>query len=371
MIRQKRIVFLALATCFAVAVGACSNGDGDPAADAGIPDGGGDAAEPGDDGGSSDDGGTDSGGPGCGDGGTGAPPTVVSFDPEDGATAVGQADPIQITFSEAMDEASTEAAIQITGAVSQIAMSWNVSSTVLTITSNKSIDTGFDPETVSALSVTITVGACAMSAAGNLLGEPVSATFSMMRGIRVDIEEEVSGLFGHSTDGGSRFTFLCAGDSDTDAEIRGAVTYDLSVIPENTLGIATAHYTADVYRISGDPFAEFGALLIEHVTFDTWAAAFDAPEVAGHSLWPLLDDGVTVDVGDQLQENVTLAVQSDWENRVARMYRSQYRFRYEGSPGENETRDDLCMRAGDTPENTETGTPFIAGARLSVIYLVE
>jgi hypothetical protein len=319
------------------------------------------------------DGGVDAAGPvSCGVSDGGASPEIVAISPENGASAVGQYDPIVITFGEPMDEEATIAAIELSGPVepSEQNFEFTAGGTVLTMTGNKPLATGIDPESFDAHTYTLTIGACAKSAAGNFLEEPVSVSFATMRGIWLYFEQEVDPLFGHSEDGGTRYTFICAGDRDTDEENRGFVTYDISAIPEDALGISYAIFRGDVYSLAGDPFADFGALMLEHVTFDPWTDAFGAALVAEH-LGPFLADDVEAEVGVELGQNATFAVRSDFENRVARMNRSQYRIRFDGAPSADGVRDMFCFRSGDTPADEEEGTPAIDGMRLDVLYLTE
>lgn len=108
---------------------------------------------------------------GCGPGGSTPPtaPTVDSTTPVDGAADVSIGASIAITFSEAMDQATTEAAFAASPPVT-CTFSWNSGDTVLTC----------DPDADLAVdqSYTVTVGADAESASGEPLGDDVAFSFS-------------------------------------------------------------------------------------------------------------------------------------------------------------------------------------------------
>ena len=69
------------------------------------------------------------------------PPQVISTSPTDGAIGISLSTTIQITFSEAMNEASTEAAFSIGPVVAGV-FSWNPGSTILTFTPSADLSYG-------------------------------------------------------------------------------------------------------------------------------------------------------------------------------------------------------------------------------------
>jgi hypothetical protein len=130
---------------------------------------------------------------GCGPGGGTTPdpaPTVESTTPADGATNVSIGSTIAITFSEAMDPATTEAAFAVSPAVT-CTFSWNPADT--TVTCDPDADLAADQ------SYTVTIGAGAESDAGQPLG--TAASFSFSTGATVT---ELC-TFGSSTFGACRF----------------------------------------------------------------------------------------------------------------------------------------------------------------------
>lgn len=130
---------------------------------------------------------------GCSSGGGSTPataPTVASTTPADGATNVGVGSAIAVTFSEAMDQTSTEAAFAASPAVT-CTFSWNAASTVLTCDP--------DADLAADQSYTITIGTDAESESGQSLG--AAASFSFTTGATVT---ELC-TFGSSAFGACRF----------------------------------------------------------------------------------------------------------------------------------------------------------------------
>lgn len=109
---------------------------------------------------------------GCSSGGGSTPdpaPTVESTTPADGATNVSIGSTIAITFSEAMDRPTTEAAFAASPPVT-CTFSWDPGSTVLNCDPDADLaaDQGY----------TVTIGATAESESGQSLGTAESFSFS-------------------------------------------------------------------------------------------------------------------------------------------------------------------------------------------------
>lgn len=118
---------------------------------------------------------------------------------------------------------------------------------------------------------------------------------------------------------------ICAGDSSTaaNAQYKGFVTFDLTGLP---LGI-TSFIDASVmlYQVFelGSPYANLGALDIEHVTYAALdATAFNATALS--QLGTFADDLMF----EYKSATVTAAVTDDYVNRAARSRRSQYRLTF-------------------------------------------
>lgn len=297
-------------------------------------------------------------------------PGIVSITPADGAAGVTADTPVVVTFSEAMDPESTVAALTITGSLSGTPeTSWTQDGTVLTISAGFQEATGPDPGMVEALAYQVEIGAAATDLAGNQLDDPASVSFTTARRITLSLLSELPGtandLSGHSQEGGTRYSFLCAGDDDEgDGEERAYVSYDISALPAELLRIEAATFHGDVLIVAGDPSAVFGELLVEHVVFASWGAESWAAEPL-RTLPALLAEGAAVAVGDSLSVDVTEAVQEDYQLRSERGDRTQLRFRFAGAPSVDGIENEVCLRQGDTDD------PPLAGVQLDVAYLLE
>lgn len=296
-------------------------------------------------------------------------PEILSITPADGATKVSADTPIVVTFSEAMDPTATVAALTITGSLAGTPeTSWSEGGTVLTIDAGLQEATGTDPAMVEALAYEVEIGEGAADLAGNTVEAPASVSFTTARRITLSLLTEVMGgsnaQSGHSQQGETRYSFLCAGDAEDDGETRAYVTYDISVLPDGIPSLAEATFHGDVYSVAGDPTGVFGDLLVEHVVFASWTAEAWAADPL-RSLPALLPQGTAVAVGDHLSVDVTEAVQEDYELRDERGNRTQLRFRFAAAPNPDGVTDELCLRQGDTAD------PPLSGVQLDITYLLE
>lgn len=127
----------------------------------------------------------------CGGGnGGGTAPTVTTTNPADGATNVSVTANVSVTFSQAMNQAATEAAFSSVPAIT-CAFSWNPASTVLTCTPTSDLGTN--------TAYAVTIAATAESAGGTPLGSPFA--FGFTTGGAVDD----TCVFGTSLFGSCRF----------------------------------------------------------------------------------------------------------------------------------------------------------------------
>jgi methionine-rich copper-binding protein CopC len=96
-------------------------------------------------------------------------PTVVTVDPADGATGVPRNRSVTLTFSEPMDEASTEAALSFAPPVT-CDVTWNAASTELTCSPQSDL--------AATTAYTVTVAGTAESQAGATLDGAFESTFT-------------------------------------------------------------------------------------------------------------------------------------------------------------------------------------------------
>ena len=270
-------------------------------------------------------------------------PTVVSISPEDDAKFIGDDVPIVITFSEPMNRTLTEAAFTLgvvqAGTSSPVVIddrSWNSEGTELTVQAqlhNALVDVvgndgngGPPTEVLTTIApvYTISLGTAAEDLAGNALQQAFNSEFSTR--IRVIHHFSRNGPAGNGSSSGGTGTFITAGDNEANNEIRGFVTFTFTGLPDNIQEIERAYFTTYLWVLSGDPLADQGAMHVEHMIFDTVSHGFNTAPLT--DLGPLYAPGDTPAEDDVIQFDLTAAVEDDYENRIVRADRTQYRFRF-------------------------------------------
>jgi hypothetical protein len=257
-------------------------------------------------------------------------PQVVSSVPPDGATGVRQDTSLSIVFSEPMDQTSVEAAFS-SDSLPTGALRWNADGTVLDIVLGAPLSyaTGADPSQLPALRYDYRLSIGARDLAGNSLPE-TSVSFSTLREISVSSSARAAseltgswrsdGTFGTGSCA-TASSNICIGDSNfgPNASYRGFVSFDLSVIPSDSVELTEARLELEVDSLIGDPFDDLGQLLVEDVTFATIGpAAFAAAGLA------VPGGATTARVGTLLSFDVLGALPSDLADDS-----SQYRLRFQ------------------------------------------
>lgn len=285
------------------------------------------------DGGPDDDGGAGGTAGIGGDGGTGGAgpdttaPSIEAISPEDGADGVASDTAIVIEFSEAMNATSVEGAFD-SGNLPGVDLSWNTGNTILTITPQSELTyaEGFDTSVV-AESYDFGIDAGAEDAAGNALP---SATFDFTTLRRIaTVLSGVSSLDGFAqADGGDNHSYdeeLVVGSTD-DVKISGFLTFDISSLPAGIAEFESAqvNVTQTTTYASYGAYDDLGDLYLQHVTF----SAVDAAAVSATALRNL---GViaTTPANEVKHRSVTVALTEDYEQRVSRSNRSQYRLAFQ------------------------------------------
>ncbi|MEM7160584.1 MAG: Ig-like domain-containing protein [Myxococcota bacterium] len=263
------------------------------------------------------------------------PPTVLSASPEEGATGVLADVQIVVTFSEAMDPATTEAAFSSEDFdVTAATFEWDGAGSTLTVTPREPLAyaQGADDDVVP-LAYAFSISTDAQDLAGNGLLDPLSSSFETARHIQASLER-VASLSGRIRDDGTVSTeFLSMGDDFDNGWSRGLLTFELDDLPSDVLEWNSAMLSAEQTSItcsgfSPDPYPDLGDLVAFDVTFNVLNVA--ATENAGLEIGVFSDSPAlevkSMDVSDEVEADV-------------RAQRTQFLLRFDIDTDNDENRD--------------------------------
>ena len=272
----------------------------------------------------------DSGGPpdsdhtADGGGSSAAPPTVSAVAPPTGSKLTEDV-AITITFSEPMDRASVEAAIDFPGGPAP-SFEWSEDGSEVTLSRLVPYPEGSDPAEVEPRVVQVVLAAGAADAGGDPLGDPLELEYTL-RYRRITAAFPFSQTLTGNCDSAcaGNYTWFAAGErsSDTTVAVRGFVTIPFD-LPDG-IAIENAELATEIEQILDNPFS-FGDLMIDHMVFDAFANDLYGRRATG--LGVLYARADMPAVGDPVQHDVTDVFKGDYENRIARQNRSQYRIRF-------------------------------------------
>jgi hypothetical protein len=288
-------------------------------------------------------GGGDSGGEGGGPDPTdNTPPSIVSVSPEAGATGVRSNENIVITFSEAMDRATTEAAFE-SSELLPATFSWNGSSTVLTVNPVATLvyAEGAAPS-IPAREYMVTLTNTAEDRNGNQLADALTWSFHTLRRITHTIPIVWSNILGVHTSIGAHNDCMSpasqahAGDlADNTAEYI-LVSADISAMPAGAT-VESATLSGEQIGIQGDPYA-LGNLY-------AYATNVYPPSAANWGTTPI--SGSLVFSGNATLERKTVDVSGvlpqHYAERVQRYNLSQYRVQFDPIQSNNDNAQDQAI----------------------------
>jgi Bacterial Ig-like domain len=292
-------------------------------------------------------------------------PVVVSVSPANGATGVTANTTIVVTFSKAMDRATTQAAYQSTDLPSANAtFTWDVSDTVMTIKPNTALEyatgttIGIEPKRY-AYRFTGT--------AGDKTGMPLAAVtsgFSTLRQITATLQSEAvrDGFVQNNGLAKSDGTGIYAGDDATKVGIRGFLSFDLSGVPGGLSASSFLRATLSLYKyeVTGHPYtalnpcvpskttvcaSKYVAVNLDHVVYGSSLSATDYDTPALGTLGTI--DGIQVTGATHPQADVLTALRDDLANRVIRENRSQYRLGFPLQTNGDGESDYVSYRSGN------------------------
>lgn len=254
-------------------------------------------------------------------------PSIVDVTPSAGESGVPADAQIVITFSEAMDRATVEAAYASQQLpLDKVSMSWNDAMDQLTIHPDQPLayaeGIGNDPTAVQAKSYAVSLAASAADLAGNPLTSPLELAFTTKKRMATAVGTDPDLTRYRVSNGGVApvGTDLRVGDNAS-LTYRGFVTFDLAALP-NAIEIEQATLGVRQIGVAGTPFA-LGALNTVHITYATVnSVAWNAPALS--SMGALTQDGA---LGPR-SIDVSAAAAEDYVHRVERANHSQYRLEF-------------------------------------------
>jgi Bacterial Ig-like domain len=259
-------------------------------------------------------------------------PTVISVDPPDGATGVKDDASVIVTFSEPMDQASTEFSYESLELPTEgVTFSWNTDGTVLTIKPNDLLEyaAGDDPS-ITAKTYRVNFSGIANDSSGNSLSE-FNSSFSTLRVISSAVYGTANLDGAIVSDGvvNSDATEIAVGKTEDSKRIRGFFSFDLTGIPA---GVVTdeAKVIINKVGVAGADFYQFTSVTLDHLNYGNvlGSAAYGQPSLRDLGIF----DSSSSPASGYLSSDVTLAVNDDLTNRAARGNRSQYRLRLLNEP---------------------------------------
>ena len=189
-------------------------------------------------------------------------PSVMSMSPAGESEGILADAVIELVFSEPMDTASVEAALDASD-IEPFSASWDDDGTTLTLTPDNGLPyaTGTSPIGTDALEFAISVSTDATDIAGNELDEAWNASFSTARQITVSLDHDPAYTGGVVSNGvlqtGSGDDPI-VGDHDDNLARRGFIGFSIAPLPADVITIEDAELRADQWLALGDPIPGLG-----------------------------------------------------------------------------------------------------------------
>ena len=256
-------------------------------------------------------------------------PTIVSLTPGNGAIGIAADAKIVISFSEAMNKATTELAYQSSDMPS-VTFAWSEGDTKLEI--DPVNDLTYTP---TGKSYDFKLKSAATDLAGNQLNE-ISSTFKTFRQLSKILESSAT-LDGHIRSDGEvnspdcSTTLICIGDSSAvdNAQYKGYLSFNLASLETDGLTTSDRIVSANlrVYQFSatGTPYSDLKlgskGLIVEHTSYGSTLTAAD---FNNDLLGAFPETGQSAAVAWKDFDGGRDFVRNDWDNRATRGNRSQY-----------------------------------------------
>ena len=282
-------------------------------------------------------------------------PQISSVTPAHGQQGVPADTAIVISFNEAMDQASVEAAYASADLPKDaVTLSWNDAGDTLTIAPKQPLalaeGIGNDPSVITAKQYALSLAATATDEAGNPLAAPLAHAFTTSRRMATTAPV-VAALTRYRVSNGGVSAVgddLRIGDNAM-LTYRGFVTFDLLKLPGGA-EIENATFGVRQTAFTGTPF-DMGVVNTVHIVYGIVdSTAWNAVPLG------MMDPLTTTTAVGPRSVDVTAAVADDYADRATRSNRSQYRLEFPS------------LTNGDGDQDTiELAT---ATFEMSLVYLV-
>lgn len=278
-----------------------------------------------------------------------AAPTIVEVTPANDATGIFDDTTILVQFSEPMDAASTQAAYQSADIpAAMVTFAWNAARDELTIAPNVPLEyaEGSNPAETAPLEYSFTLTTAAESEQGLGLATPATFSFATLRRLSASFEDDpmlsgrVRDLGGATLIGGS----YVVGDTNSNDVGRGFVSFDVSSLAAGPKIVESATFYARWSQTVGNPFIDLGAVVYQHVAYDTFdAALFDVPGIGSAQ-------GIFATVAEtEATEDVAAIVETVLGDDATYQSRVQFRMRWVFSESDNDGQSDgIVLIASDS-----------------------
>jgi hypothetical protein len=231
------------------------------------------------------------------------PPAVVSVTPASGSAGNTPQEEVMFVFNKAMDPASVSAFIDVSGYVS-VTPRWTEGDTVLTLVPNDPVELlvidSVEDETRQEFTVSLTAGA--LDATGQALTEDAGTTFTMARElpVRTALKSELTGCISST---GQHSELWMLGDDGSDNAWVTLLTFDLSGIPTQASGLASASLSLESKVLIGDPFGELGTWTLDRMSVDGLSGAVTGSALATQA-GPTQEGSEVVEAASLFQDDV-------------------------------------------------------------------
>lgn len=204
---------------------------------------------------------------------------------------------------------------------------------------------GTSATTTDALSYTFTISSAGESEEGVSLEDDTEASFSTLRRLSLSYSQDTE-LSGRVRDlGGSSLLAgsYSLGDNNINDTARAFVTFDLSALPEGPVTVEDGNLHARFSTVQGNPFVDLGAVVYQHISYDTFNdALFDVDSLgAASGLFSTIND-------DEVDRDVTNIAATAVEDPETFGQRVQFRFRWVFDETDDDGQSDsVTLTAGD------------------------